>query len=100
LIMQGDGGEGTRGYADKVPCFCARGSLISREEQNVMTQIENTATLVRLSDTTRTIAYPAEDMRDREEWVQRAVPYMGVCHARQASPRHGYETCHDLPAGH
>jgi hypothetical protein len=41
-----------------------------------MAQIENTATLVRLSNTARTIAHPAEDIRDREGRVRRAAPYM------------------------
>jgi hypothetical protein len=64
-----------------------------------MAQIETMVTLVQFSDTARTIAPPTEDIRDREERVRRAVPYMGVCHARQASPRrHGYEVCRDLPA--
>ena len=51
--------------AEKGPCFCATSSLISREEQNIMAQIEKTAKLVRLSDTELTIANPAEDIRDR-----------------------------------
>jgi sporulation protein YlmC with PRC-barrel domain len=51
--------------AAKVPYFCTGGSLISREEQNIMAQIEKTAKLVRLSDTELTIANPDEDIRDR-----------------------------------
>ena len=51
--------------AEKVPCFYATGSLISREEQNIMAQIEKTTKLLRLSDTELTIANPAEDIRDR-----------------------------------
>jgi hypothetical protein len=49
----------------KVTSGCTGGSLISREEQKVMAQIEKTAKLVRLSDTELTIANPAEDIRDR-----------------------------------
>src|SRR4029450_4720983 len=49
----------------KVTSGCTGGSLISRAEQNIMAQIEKTATLVRLSDTEPTIANPAEDIRDR-----------------------------------
>jgi len=51
--------------AEKVPCYYATGSLISREERKVMAQIEKTAKLIRLSDTELTIANPAEDIRDR-----------------------------------
>jgi len=51
--------------AEKNPGFCTTGSLISREEQNIMAQIEKTAKLVRLSDTELTVANPAEDIRDR-----------------------------------
>lgn len=66
-----------------------------------MAQIENITKLMLLSATARTITHPAEDIHDREERVRRAGPYMGICHAPQASPwRHGYEACGDLAAEH
>jgi sporulation protein YlmC with PRC-barrel domain len=49
----------------KVTSDCTGGSLISREEQKVMAQIEKTAKMIRLSDTELTITNPAEDIRGR-----------------------------------